>query len=224
MEANQPLNSRRSVPPVRGDLLRSTDRRVFVVDDDPLVLQSLSRMLTAGGLTVEAFPSAEAFLAREPHDGPGCLLLDQMMPDVSGLELVHRLGPRAASLSVVFLTAHADVGTSVAAMKAGAFDFLLKPIRISRLVEIVTRALDHSRELLDKARARRELAARFARLTAREREVCRFVARGFLNKQIAAELGASEKTIKIHRARVLHKLHVGSAVELARLMQQITEP
>jgi FixJ family two-component response regulator len=196
------------------------DRRVFIVDDDEAVGKALARVLASHGLPVETFTSPQSFLERPPHDGPACLLLDQKMPEMTGLE-VQRALPQSARLPIVFISAHADVGTSVQAMKAGAADFLLKPIEAEVLLGAVERALATSAEALGEEEMRRQLAARLARLTRRERQVFEHVAAGLLNKQIAAEIGVSEKTVKIHRGHMMRKLGVGSVAGLARLAERV---
>jgi FixJ family two-component response regulator len=169
---------------------------------------------------VEAFASAPEFLARGPHDGPGCLVVDLRMPAMTGLELQEALERAGHAIPIVFISGHANVPASVTAMKAGAIDFLTKPVDDRRLLEAVEQALVRDaaaradRAAVDAARAR------MARLTPRERQVCALVATGLLNKQIAAELGASEKTIKVHRGRVMEKLGVGSVAELVRLVDR----
>jgi RNA polymerase sigma factor (sigma-70 family) len=192
---------------------------VFVVDDDPAVLKSLERLLRLSGLNVVTFNSPGTFLEAMPA-GPGCVLLDQSMPDLSGLEIQERLAALDKSLQVVFVTGHGDVPTSVQAMKAGAFDFLEKPTDERQLLLTVQRALEASEAAVAAERERTSLQARLRRLTARERQVVEHIVLGLLNKQIAYDLGISEKTIKVHRARALRKLEVGSVAELARLIDR----
>jgi FixJ family two-component response regulator len=201
--------------------------KVFIVDDDEAVVRALTRVLRSADFVVEPFSSPRAFLARAHHEGPACLLLDQRMPDITGLDLQRRLGPNP-SLPVVFMSAYGDVGTSVQAMKAGAMDFLVKPVTAEQLLNVVTRALAKSEQALLEREERTEIAARLGRLTPRERQVCGLVVAGLLNKQIAAELELSEKTVKIHRGHMMHKLGVGSVAELTRLIERhmptLTEP
>ncbi len=192
---------------------------VFVVDDDDAVGRAMGRMLAAAGFEVRVFTSASAFLARPAGHGPACLVLDQRMPEVSGLELQRTLTDESA-LAVVFMTGHADVPTSVEAMKAGAIDFLTKPVDEARLIAAVTRALERSTIAHAASRERRTFLDRVARLTPRERQVGALMIQGLLNKQIAWELGTAEKTVKVHRARVMEKLAVGSVAELARLAER----
>jgi FixJ family two-component response regulator len=193
---------------------------VFVVDDDPAVRKSLTRLFKAAGLSVESFDSARAFLDRPLHEGPSCAVLDQSLPGLTGIELQKRLSDGDPSTAVVFLTAHGDVALSVEAMKKGAVDFLAKPIEGERLLDAVRAGLERSAAAVEKQRERESFLARVARLTPREREVAGHVAQGLLNKQIAAELGTSEKTIKAHRGRVMEKLAVRSVAELVRLAER----
>ncbi|MRG98076.1 response regulator transcription factor [Polyangium spumosum] len=196
------------------------ERTVFVVDDDPSVLRGLERLLRSAGYVVEAYASPRGFL-EHAQDRPGCVVVDLRMPEISGLDLQEELARRGFPLPLVFLTGHGDVPSSVRAMKAGAIDFLSKPCDDTDLLAAVERALARDAA----ARAAREeirtIQARFTELTPREREVCMLVARGLLNKQIAAELGAAEKTIKVHRGRVMEKLGVESVAELVRLVDRM---
>ena len=178
------------------------------------------RLLRAAGHAVEAFASAREFLARERDDGPGCLVLDLRMPEMTGLELQDALERAGYAIPVVFVSGHGDIPASVKAMKAGAIDFLTKPVQNRDLLQAVERALARDRAARA-ARAERDAArARMARLTPRERQVCALVATGLLNKQVAAELGTGEKNIKLHRAHVMEKLGVGSVAELVRLVDR----
>jgi FixJ family two-component response regulator len=194
--------------------------RVFVVDDNPSVRKSLARVLAAVGYTVEAFASAREFLARPPHPGPCCLVLDVRMPGLSGIQLQEMLAATGRRLSIVFVTGHADVPTSVRAMKAGAVDLLTKPVDAQDLIVAIQRAV--TRDELDRvAEARRtEIKRRVRLLTARETEVFALVVTGMLNKQIGAALGIGEKTVKVHRARVMEKMRAGSVAELVRLADE----
>jgi len=197
------------------------DRKVFLVDDEPELRQALSRLLRAEGLDVEAFGSAPEFLARVDDRCVGCLVLDLNMPGASGLELQQQLAARGAQLGIVFLTGHGDIPTSVRAIKAGALDFLTKPVKRADLLRAVHVALVHALAQRDAAAAVAGLRSRYAQLTPREREVFTHVIAGKLNKVIAADLGTTEQTIKVHRARVMEKLDVGSVADLVRLAQQL---
>jgi FixJ family two-component response regulator len=194
-----------------------TAERVYLVDDEPAVRKALGRLLRSAGIEVATFGSAEEFLGALEEEAAGCALLDVAMPGLDGLALQETLARRSIDLPVLFLTGHGDIPMSVRAMKAGASDFLTKPVDGKALVAAVRRALDRGRSL---ARARREDAeihSRLASLTPRERDVLEGVAAGRLNKQIAGDLGISEKTVKIHRGRVMTKMAAGSVAELVRL-------
>jgi FixJ family two-component response regulator len=190
---------------------------VFVVDDDASVRRSFTRLLSTAGYHVEAFASSTEFLERAPHAGPCCLVLDVRMPGPSGLDLQTTLAAAGRPMAIVFVTGHVDVAMSVSAMKAGAVDLLTKPVDEKDLLVAIARALDRdTRERSDEA----QLAGtreRVATLTAREREVFTRVVTGMLNKQIASELGIAEKTVKVHRARVMQKMRAGSVAELVRM-------
>jgi len=193
------------------------DALICIVDDDESVRRSLSRLFRSMHLPAEAFASAGAFLGRALHEGPACVVLDVCMPGLDGLELQHALVHREAQ--IVFLTGHGDVPMCADAMKAGAVDFLTKPVDEDRLLDAVSRALARSDEV---RKSRSEYAAARAlleTLTPREFEVMQRVIAGLLNKQIADELGAAEKTIKIHRGRVMAKMGVTSVADLVRLAQ-----
>jgi RNA polymerase sigma factor (sigma-70 family) len=194
---------------------------IHVVDDDDPLRTALLRLLNAAGFAARGYTSAGEFLLQPPPDGPGCLLLDVHLPGPSGLELQAALEHHTVTLPVVFLTGHGDVEASVRAMKAGAVDFLTKPVDKDTLLEAIGRAL--ARDSGNRA-AREEserLRARFAALTPRERDVFDRVVAGKLNKQIADELGIAERTVKSQRAQVLAKLGVDSAAELGRLAEQL---
>jgi FixJ family two-component response regulator len=194
---------------------------VFLVDDDPAVCKALMRLIGVAGYAVEAFDAPGAFLARAPHPGPTCLVLDLRMPGMTGLQLQEALVRAGRTLPIVFISGRADVPASVKAMKAGAVDFLSKPIDEGELLAAIEGALERDRSRRT-ARARREvLDTRFGRLTPREQEVCALVASGLLNKQIASELGTTEKTVKVHRGRVMAKLEVNSVAELVRLFDRV---
>jgi len=194
---------------------------VFLVDDEPELRQALTRLLTAEGLDVEGFGSALEFLAGVTEQTTGCLLLDLAMPGIDGLELQERVAATGAKLGIVFLTGHGDIPTSVRAVKAGALDFLTKPVRRDDLLRAVRAALAHANELHAAAAGMAELRGRHAQLTPREREVFAHVIAGKLNKVIAADLGTTEQTIKVHRARVMEKLAVDSVAGLVRAAQQL---
>jgi FixJ family two-component response regulator len=193
---------------------------VLVVDDDPSVRKSLSRLLASADYTVETFASAREFLARESHPGPCCLVLDVRMPGLTGIELQEMLAATGRRMSIVFVTGHADVPTSVKAMKAGAVDLLTKPVDVHDLIAAIQRAL--TRDEHERATETRlaEVKRRVDMLTTREAEVFARVVTGMLNKQIGAVLGIGEKTVKVHRARVMEKMRAGSVAELVRLADE----
>lgn len=192
---------------------------VFLIDDDASVRKGVSRLLRSAGYHSEAFRSASDFLTREQHSGPACVIVDVQMPGINGIDLQNVLIQRRREEQLVFITGHGDVPMCAQAMKAGAVDFLPKPFRDTELLGCVERALarsaDQRRRGADKAEARRRLDL----LTPREFEVMQLVVTGLLNKQIASELGTAEKTIKVHRGRVMKKLRVVSVAELVRLVE-----
>jgi FixJ family two-component response regulator len=190
---------------------------VFVVDDDASVRKSLARLVKAAGYEVEAFTSVGDFLARAPFEGPGCLLLDVRMPGQTGLDLQETLRAAERRLSIVFITGHGDVRSSVTAMKGGAVDFLTKPLDEEALLTAIRQAV--GRTIDEQAEHGRVTAVRnrVATLTPREAEVFALVVTGMLNKQIGAQLGIGEKTVKVHRARVMEKMQAGSLAQLVRL-------
>ncbi len=192
---------------------------VFIVDDDPSVRRGLSRLIRLAGMNVEAFASAVEFLRREPFHGNGCIVLDIRMPGITGPELQDALAGKEHSLPVVFLTSHGSVPASVTAMKKGAIDFLQKPVDERDLLHAIEIALARDRESRSRHAQVRELRVRLDKLTSREREVLEFVIAGLLNKQIASEMGIAEKTVKIHRGRVMKKMQVASVAELVRMCQ-----
>jgi len=197
---------------------RADAPKVFIVDDDEAIRDSLAWLLGTRGLTAQAFASAEEFLGAYRQDVPGCMVVDMRMPGMSGLELHEKLLERGCALPVIFLTGHADVPMAVAAIKRGAFDFVEKPFNDNALVDLVIKGI----ELDTRARAQRAeeatVASRLAQLTPREREVMELILAGRLNKLIADHLNISMRTVEVHRARVLEKMGVRSAVELAQLV------
>ena len=190
-----------------------------MVDDDQSVRRGLRRLFKSAGYAAEMFASAEDYLAREPFPGPICLVLDVRMPGLNGLALQEALEERGGCEQIVFITGHSDVAACRQAMKNGAIDFLLKPFDDDELVEAVQRALVRSGESLRARAERRQARSLVDKLTPREFEVLRFVIIGLLNKQIAAELDTAEKTIKVHRGRVMQKLAITSVPDLVRFSQ-----
>jgi FixJ family two-component response regulator len=193
----------------------------FLVDDDAGVRAALRRGLAAAGIQVLAFDSADSFLAVHEPSLPGCLVADVAMPGMSGLELQALLKSRGCHRPIIFVTAKGSIPMSVQAMRAGAVTFLAKPVRLAELVAAVREAFDLDRRQRDQAAARSDVEMRLHALTSREREVLQLIIRGRLNKQIAAELGAAEKTIKVHRGRVMAKLQVRSVAELVTLTSRV---
>jgi len=194
---------------------------VFIVDDDADVRESLQELLESVGLHSESFGTAQEFLAARHGDGPSCLILDVRLPGISGLDLQHELKRRRISIPIIFLTAHADVPMSVRAMKSGAVEFLTKPFRQQELLDAVQRSIARARILREKEREFAELRQRHERLSVREREVMNLVVSGMLNKQVAAELGASEATIKMYRSQVMKKMQAKSLPELVRMADRL---
>lgn len=190
---------------------------VFVVDDDEAVRGAMRLLLKSVGLTAVVYASADEFLAHYGPDQPGCLLLDVRMPGMSGLELQHQLNLRGAIVPVIFMTGHGDVPMAVEAMQHGAFDFLQKPFRDQELLERVQRALEKDRSAREQLRQTDRIRERFASLTPREREVLMLMTRGKPNKVMAAELGVSQRTVEIHRARVMDKMEARSLAQLVRM-------
>jgi len=202
-----------------GSASRATEL-VCVVDDDQSVRRGLRRLFKSAEYAAESFASAEDYLAREIFEGPICLVLDVRMPGLNGLELQKELESRGACEQIVFITGHNDVPTCTQAMKNGAVDFLMKPFDSEELIEAVRRALGRGKEHLRKREERREARALIDKLTPREFEVLRFVIMGLLNKQVAAEMDTAEKTIKVHRGRVMQKLRATSVPDLVRISQR----
>jgi len=199
-------------------------RTVFIVDDTREVRTALSRVLGAAGYQVRAFESAERFLEEQDGETPGCLLLDVCMPGMSGLEVQRSLVGSTRGRPIVFLTGHGDIQTSVHAMKEGAVDFLTKPIDDTRLFAAVDQALRLDEEARRERAVRGKIEKRLSALTPRERQVMEHVISGRLNKQIAADLGIGEKTVKVHRARVMSKMEVRSVAELVQLATKVGVP
>jgi FixJ family two-component response regulator len=195
---------------------------VFVVDDDPIVCVSMKRLIRSLGLEVQTFTSARDFLRFKRPDGPGCLVLDVRLPDLSGLDLQQELATANVDIPIIFVTGHADVPMSVRAMKAGAVEFLTKPFREQDLLDAIQHGIEQHRAARVRRAAIRELKERLDSLTPREREVFPLVASGLLNKQIAGQLGASEKTIKIHRGQLMRKMHADSLADLVRMSERLS--
>ncbi len=197
--------------------MSSSNATIFVVDDDTSVRTALKRLIRSLGFTVETFDSAQAFLAREPYDGPACLILDIRMPGTSGIELQDELSEANVQIPIIFITGHGNIQMTVKAMKAGALDFIEKPFEDQQLIDAIHTAIERS--IKDRAALSeiRELERRLDALTPREYEVFLLVVSGLLNKQIALELGMSEKTVKVHRGRVMQKMEAASLADLVRM-------
>jgi FixJ family two-component response regulator len=194
---------------------------VHVIDDDPGVLRAISRQLRSYHYQVQAYESAEKFLEQELPTTTACLVLDLKMPERGGLELQDLLSKRDSYLPIIFVSGHADVASSVQAMKAGAIDFLTKPFNDVELISAVQIALERSQQVQEARRLLSEDRNAFATLTSRERDVCLRIAQGLLNKQVGFELGTTEKTVKAQRARVMQKLGASSLADVIRLVERL---
>jgi FixJ family two-component response regulator len=194
---------------------------VFVVDDDLSVREGLERLLHAAGWEVETFPSAQEFLAHRKEDIPSCLVLDVGLPGLSGLDLQKRILEANREIPIVFITGHKDVPTSVRAMKAGAVEFLVKPFSEDDLLDAIRQAIKRDQSARYQNAQMQDLWRRYELLTPREREVMQKVVSGLLNKQVAAELGTSEITIKVHRGQVMQKMQANSLVDLVRMYDKL---
>jgi len=197
---------------------------VFVVDDDASVRSSLKFLLSTVGLHAEAFDSADSFLRKKCSDVPSCLVLDVRLPGLSGLDFQRELAARNICIPIVFLTGHGDIPMSVRAMKAGAVEFLTKPFRDQDLLDAVRVALDRDRARREQETEMADLRRRFDSLTSREQEVVSMVVAGMLNKQIAAELGTAESTVKVQRSRAMEKMQAESLADLIKMIQRVQPP
>lgn len=200
--------------------MTETESIVFIVDDDESVRKSLARLITSVGLKVETFSSAIEYLNRAPYDGPACLVLDIRMPGLSGLDLQAELIKAEPTPSIIFITGHGNIPMSVQAIKAGAVDFIEKPFDEQALLDAVHLAIQKDRLAKDELAELKEIQERVESLTPRELEVFSLVVTGMLNKQIAFEMGITEKTIKVHRARVMQKMQADSLADLVRLAEK----
>ena len=199
-------------------------RIVFAVDDDPSVRSSLKFLLSTVGLQAETFDSTDSFLRKKLPDVPSCLVLDVRLPGLSGLEFQRELAARNIPIPIVFLTGHGDIPMSVRAMKAGAVEFLTKPFRDQDLLDAVRAALDRDRARREQEKKVADLRRRFDSLTSREQEVVSMVVAGMLNKQIAAELGTAESTVKVQRSRATEKMQAESLADLIKMIQKLQSP
>jgi FixJ family two-component response regulator len=194
---------------------------VFVVDDEPAICLSLKRLVKSVGLEAQTFTSAQEFLRAKRPDGPGCLVLDVRLPGLSGLDLQQELLDAKVDLPIIFITGHGDIPMSVRAIKAGAVEFLTKPFRDQDLVDAIHHGIEKHRAARQECIKLTEFRALYDSLTPREREVFPLVAAGLLNKQIAARLGTGEKTIKVHRGQVMHKMKAESLAHLIRIGEKL---
>jgi FixJ family two-component response regulator len=201
-----------------------TQAIVFVVDDDASVREALARLVRSAGLRVESFTSAEEFLNRRREDAPSCLVLDVRLPELSGLDLQRRMVEANNEIPIVFITGHGDIPTTVRAMKAGAVEFLTKPLVEGDVLESIRHAIDRDRAARDQQAETATWRARRASLTPREEEVMQWVVAGLLNKQIAGELGISEETVKVHRGHVMRKMEADSVAVLVRMCEKLGVP
>lgn len=200
--------------------MKSASPIVYLVDDEPAVLKALSRLMRSADLLAQTFNSPRDFLEEHNPEVHGCVVLDLAMPGFNGLQLQEELIQRGSLLPIIFLTGHGDVHTGVKAMRDGAVDFLTKPVSDNDLLAAIHRALERNRNIMQLNAARAQILERLAKLTPREHEVMIHVVAGKQNKQIASDLGTVEKTIKVHRARIMEKVQVESIADLVRLTEK----
>lgn len=202
----------------------NVEATVFVVDDEEAVADSIAMLLRSVGITTRCFPEPHAFLADYRPEMPGCLLLDVRMPRMGGMELQEELNRRRYTLPIIFITGHGDVPMAVEAMRAGAVDFLQKPFNDDELIRRVRKALDQDLRDREMLHRREEIARRWSELTPREQDVARLIAAGEANKVVAAQLQISERTVEVHRARVLQKMETRNLAQLVQVIMQLESP
>jgi FixJ family two-component response regulator len=201
--------------------VKAAEPTVFVVDDDASVREALASLIGSVALHVECFASPGEFLHRAHSDTPSCVVLDVRMPGLSGLEVQQRLAHTDRKMPIIFISAHGDIPMAVRAMKDGAVEFLPKPFRDEDLLTAIRQALDHDAIAITQRAQIIAIRARYARLTARQRQILALIVEGRLNKQIAAQLGLSENTVKVHRHRTMERMAASSVVELVRMMERL---